>query len=290
MPGFLAVFGVKDPTSVFGYNITPRVQQLISSLMSLGALVSCALTGPIVRFLSRKWTFVLAIALNHVGVILMMSATSLSTLYAGRFITGLANGLLDVLPQLYIHDSAPASQRGSLLGWFNVLVGIGLLIGSIVDNYSAPIVGKTAYLIPLGIFYVMPSLLGLSLFFMPESPRWLLEHGQTEKARRMLVRLRNKDTSSHLLDAELEEMRQALEREKENSKGLAIVDLFRGTNLRRTLLSFGLLISLTGTGSLFFVSLPYPICRSTLTDRSFSACVWHGKNLIQVLKSSVTDL
>lgn len=134
MPGFLKVFGVQDPTSVFGWNITPKVQQLISSLMSLGALVSCALTGPIMHYLSRRWSFALAIFLNHLGVVIMMVATDVPTLYAGRFITGLANGLLDVVPQLYIHDSATAGQRGSLLGWFNVLVSLGLLIGSIVDN------------------------------------------------------------------------------------------------------------------------------------------------------------
>lgn len=114
--------------------------------------------------------------------------------------------------------------------------------------------GKSAYLIPLGIFYIMPSLLGLALFFMPETPRWLLEHNQPVKARHSLVRLRHRDTSPAVIDAELEEMRQSLEHERESTKNIAILDLFQGTNLRRTLLSFGLLTCLAATGSLFFLN------------------------------------
>lgn len=248
------VFGVPDPTSVYGWNITPKVQQLISSLMSLGALVSCLLAGPIMRYLSRRGSLGLAILLNHLGVVLMMTATTYSTLYAGRFITGLANGLLDVVPQIYIHDSASARQRGSLLGWFNVLVGIGMLIGSIVDNYTAPIADKTAYYIPLGLFFVMPTILAAVLYFMPETPRWLLEHNQPAKARYSLTRLRHRDTDAVMIDAELEDMRQALEHERESAQSSAILDLFRGTNLRRTLLSFGTLTCLPGTGSFFFLN------------------------------------
>lgn len=257
MPGFLEVFGVRDPSTVYGWNIKPLTQQLITSLMSLGALVACFAVGPLSKFLSRKWTFVLAIIINHVGVIMMMLATTIPTLEAARFITGLANGLLDVVPQLYIHDSAPANQRGSLLGWFNVLVSLGLLIGSIVDNYTSTILSKASYQIPLGLFFVMPTVLAFFLPFMPESPRWLLEHNEPDKARRMLVRLRNTDTSPHIIEAELEEMKEALEREREASNGIPVLDLFRGTNLRRTLIAWGLLCSLTGSGSLFRKSTFY---------------------------------
>lgn len=260
------LFGVEDPTTVYGWNLTPKVQQLISSLMSLGALVSCALSGPIMRHLSRRWSFALAILLNHLGVILMMAATTLPTLYAGRFITGLANGLLDVVPQIYIHDCAPARQRGSLLGLFNLLVGFGLLVGSIVDNYTTKIVGRNAYLIPLGLFFVMPTVLAAVLYFMPEGPRWLLEHDQPDKARSSLTRLRHKDTSAAIIDAELEGMRQAIGHEKQLASNNTLVDLFRGTDLRRTLLSFGLLTGLPATGSFFFLNY------STVKSSDFSFC------------------
>ncbi|KAF2461165.1 general substrate transporter [Lineolata rhizophorae] len=253
MPGFLQVFGFPDPTAVLGYGIDPTVQQLINSLMSIGAFVACVSVGPLGNYLSRKWSIVLGIVLNHLGVILMMVAKDLATLYAGRLIIGLANGYLDILPQLYIHETAPAYQRGALLGGFNAFIGVGLLVGSIAANYTAKIIGKEAYLIPLGLFLVVPSIIGVALPFLPETPRWLMEHGKEEKARKAIWRLRNQSTEPELIEAELEEIREALETEKRLSQGVKIFDLFRKANLRRTMLSLALLLSLSGSGALFLL-------------------------------------
>ncbi len=174
MPGFLMVFGFPDKTATFGYGINPTVQTLINSLMSLGALLGCMGTGPLGRYVNRRWSLVIAIVFNNVGVILMIAAEGFGALYAGRLIVGVANGLFDVIPQLYIHECAPANMRGSLLGMFNVLVSVGLLIGSIVDNYTATIMSKASYRIPLGLFLIMPTVITIALPFMPESPRWLV--------------------------------------------------------------------------------------------------------------------
>ncbi|KAK5219370.1 hypothetical protein LTR99_010399 [Exophiala xenobiotica] len=253
MPGFLQVFGFPDKTSPLGFGINPAVQQLINSLMSLGAFLSCLSAGPLGKYVSRKWSLLLAVVLNHLGVILMMAAENTGTLYAGRLIVGLANGLLDVIPQLYIHESAPAPQRGSLLGCFNVCVGVGLLVGSIVDNSTTKLISKDAYIIPLGLFFIVPTIMVVGLPFMPETPRWLVEHNKTDKARKSLARLRNKGTSPELVEAELSEIITAYETEKAMVQGVALVSLFKKTNLRRTLISFALLVSLGGAGSLFFL-------------------------------------
>lgn len=253
MPSFLAVYGYKDPTATFGYGITAVVQQLISSLMSLGAIVGCAVAGPTSKIAGRKWALVAGIFFNQLGTILMISSTNVAGLYAGRLIVGVANGFFDVFPQLYIHECAPPQLRGPLLGMFNVLVSVGLLVGSIVDNYTAPMTGKAGYQIPLGLFFIVPMILLIVLPFMPETPRWLLEYKSITQARDALIKLRNPETSIHLIDAELEEIKQALDTERELAQGVRILDMFRGTNLRRTLLSIALLLGLCGGGSLFFL-------------------------------------
>jgi MFS transporter, SP family, sugar:H+ symporter len=253
MPSFLAVYGYKDPTATFGYGITAVVQQLISSLMSLGAVVGCALAGPTSKIAGRKWALAAGIFFNQLGTILMIASTNTAGLYAGRLIVGVANGFFDVFPQLYIHECAPPQLRGPLLGMFTVLVSVGLLVGSIVDNYTAPMTGKAGYQIPLGLFFVVPMILLVVLPFMPETPRWLLEYRSIPQARNALIKLRNPETSVHLIDAELEEIKNALDTERELAQGVRILDMFRGTNLRRTLLSIALLLGLCGGGSLFFL-------------------------------------
>lgn len=57
-----------------------------------------------------------------------------------------------------------------------------------------------------------------------------------------------------LIDAELSEIERSFEAEKALVNGIAVVDLFRKTNLRRTLLSWGLMTALGGSGSLMFLA------------------------------------
>ncbi|OQV09313.1 hypothetical protein CLAIMM_13447 [Cladophialophora immunda] len=252
MPGFLMIFGYRSDTSALGWNIDPTVQQLISSLMLIGCFVSCLLVGPMGTYLGRRWILFIGCCINHVGVILMIVAKNVGTLYAGRIVIGLSVGILDVIPQLYIHECAPATQRGSLLGGFNVLVSIGLLIGSIVDNYTSTIMSRRAYIIPLCIFFIMPCVLLAALPFMPETPRWLVEHNRRDQAKKALARLRHKNTSPQSLEAEMQEMVLSFEAEQSSLGGkVAVFDCFRKTNLRRTLLSVALMSCLTGSGAVF---------------------------------------
>jgi hypothetical protein len=136
---------------------------------------------------------------------------------------------------------------------FTVLLSIGLLVGSIVDNYTSKLFSKASYQIPIGLFFIFPMIVLVLLPFMPETPRWLVEYKTQAEARVSLVKLRNNSTSNEMIDAELEEIKQALQTEKELSQGMRVVDMFRGTNLRRTLLSIGCLLGLAAGGSLFFL-------------------------------------
>lgn len=49
----------------------------------------------------------------------------------------------------------------------------GSLIGTVIDNFASKINSRNAYLIPLGIVHLIPLILTIGLFFIPESPRWL---------------------------------------------------------------------------------------------------------------------
>lgn len=245
------VFGFPSDTSPLGWGIDPTVQQLISSLMLVGAILACFLIGPLGKYMDRRWVTFIGCCINHVGVILMMVATNLSTLYAGRIVIGISVGILDVLPQLYIHETAPATLRGTLLGAFNVFVSLGLLVGSIVDNYTSKLMSKQAYQIPLGVFFIIPAIIQVCLPFIPETPRWLVEHNKMDRARKDLTRLRNKNTPPQVLEAELQQIIVAFEAEKSLTNSTALFDCFRKTNLRRTLLSVALMTCLTGSGAVF---------------------------------------
>ena len=102
MPGFLAVFGQKDPASPIGYNISHDRQQLISSLMILGAFLSSMAAGPIAKFVGRKVAIWIACLLCVVSNVVMMTTTSIGALYFARLLIGISNGMLMTFSQLYL--------------------------------------------------------------------------------------------------------------------------------------------------------------------------------------------
>lgn len=88
-----------------------------------------------------------------------------------------------------------------------------------------------------GLQFLGPiAILGLYPFCV-ESPRWLVEKGRDDEAVAVVHRLRGGKVDAA---AEVAEMRVAYETDKALHSGVEWVELFRGSNLRRTLISMGL--------------------------------------------------
>ncbi|OIW35203.1 MFS monosaccharide transporter-like protein [Coniochaeta ligniaria NRRL 30616] len=257
MPGFLAVFGYKDPSLPGGYGIDSTVQQLINSLMTAGAFLGSLSAGFLGRFMGRRWALYGACILNHhakLGAILMVTSEEFAALYASRVIIGLANGLFMVETQLYVQESAVPHFRGFLMGMYQACLALGAIIGSVVDNYTASQLGKSSYQIPCGCLFIVPTFLLFALPFLPETPRWLIEQGRQDEARAALVRLRPTSTDRRIIDAELNEMAEATQMEREHAtSSVMLFEMTKGTNRRRSALSICLVISLSATGNLFFI-------------------------------------
>jgi MFS transporter, SP family, sugar:H+ symporter len=94
MVGFLEVFGVKDPSVPAGWNLTVLVQQLISSLMTLGAFVGSLCAGPISSYLNRRWSIFIGSVLCCIAVIVMITTTHIGALYFGRLLLGFAKYII----------------------------------------------------------------------------------------------------------------------------------------------------------------------------------------------------
>lgn len=102
MVGFLKVFGTPPSEALPKWNISSERQQLISSLMVLGAFVSSSSAGFTSRWVGRRLSLWIACALVFVSTAIMQATVDIGGLYAGRLILGLANGLLMTHAQLYI--------------------------------------------------------------------------------------------------------------------------------------------------------------------------------------------
>ncbi|KAI0394183.1 MFS monosaccharide transporter-like protein [Xylariaceae sp. FL0594] len=252
MVGFLQVFGQPSPSTALGWNIDPTTQQLISSLMVLGAFLSSATAGLTARWLGRKASLWIACVGVFVSTTLMQASARVGALYAGRLIIGLSNGLLMTHAQLYIQECAPGRYRGFGISIFAFWISVGTLLGTVIDNFASKVMNRNAYIIPLGTVHIIPLILSIGLFFVPESPRWLAAQGKFDEADLALQRLRPKGWS---VAEELAEMKTTLAAEAKLQSSVGYRTLFSNPiDRRRTILSVCGLTSQAASGAMFILS------------------------------------
>ncbi|KAJ4290827.1 hypothetical protein N0V90_010022 [Kalmusia sp. IMI 367209] len=248
MPGFLKDFGYENPSLPGGYGISTTVQQLISSLVSAGMFVSTFWAGSLSNKIGRKGGLWVGLLLMVLSVTVQISVTNLGALYVGRITLGFANGLLLVCAQLYIQETTPSNLRSMSYSMWQFWISMGALIGTVVNNATASRHDRSSYRIPLGLLYVIPVLLGIALFFLPETPRHLVSSGKSEAAKRALRRLRDTAYADLQLAKELAEIQHAIELHKELTKHVSYVEMFRSISIKRTLTSLGLALYSAANG------------------------------------------
>lgn len=139
------------------------------------------------------------------------------------------------------------------------------MIGTIINWATAARPDKSAYLIPLGLIYVVSLTLAIALIFLPESPRWLIERGHFDAGCKSLHWLRPADSDA---DSEANEIRAAIQVERETKGSIAIKDVFIDpVDRRRTLVSI-CSVSLQGVPGSMFVIGTYPSISLLLSPSS----------------------
>ncbi|HEX7977261.1 MAG TPA: sugar porter family MFS transporter, partial [Gemmatimonadaceae bacterium] len=176
----------------------------------LGFAVASALIGTIVgafaagrpaeRFGRKPVLFVLAV-LYFVASIGSALAASLTTFVIFRFIGGLAVGGASVVSPLYIAEIAPARQRGRLVA-LNQLNVVGGILLAFLSNFllARVVVTDAAWRWMLGVQAFPAALFFVLLFFIPESPRWLIKRGRVDEARAILTRIEGSAVEHELED------------------------------------------------------------------------------------------
>jgi sugar porter (SP) family MFS transporter len=99
-----------------------------------------------------------------------------------RFVGGLGVGTSSVTAPIYISEISPANRRGSLVGLFQFNIVLGILI-SYLSNYLITQFGEASWRWMLGVQAFPATLFLILIYFIPESPRWLiLKKGEIKKA------------------------------------------------------------------------------------------------------------
>ncbi len=189
------------------FPLTPFLEGIIVSTLLIGAVVGAFSGGPLSDRIGRRPTVLLAAVVFGLGALAVAFAPSVPFIILGRFLLGLGVGLASMIVPLYIAEIAPADRRGALVSLNQLMITIGILLSYIVGVIFTPIEG---WRFMFGVALIPALILFIGMFGLPESPRWLFEHGQRDKARSVLGRSRSPEE----IDRELREMAEIKDQEQ----------------------------------------------------------------------------
>jgi len=264
MRGFLEVYGYPDKSAPTGYNIATVPQQLITSFLNVGTIIGVLLAAVWANYLGRRPAIWCASLVSCVAAGLQVGTTNLVGIYFGRILIGVSNGFYITFGNVWIAEAAPAHLRVGIVAFFGIWVSTGSILGALANNFANPLGGKLSYQIPLASLFAIPVALAVVVTCIPESPRWLLMHGQVTKARRALERLRGDSFGGNdeLLEEEFQEMVRGIDHEKELASRSALLDMFRGSDLHRTLLCYAVIVSHSGSG--VWMVIAFGVCHPSI--------------------------
>lgn len=120
----LQIYGYEAPETALGWNLSTVRQQLITSLMTLGAFIGSNMIGFMAMKLGRIPCLWIATVLCCIANTVMMCTTGIGELYFGRLFIGISNGFFMTFSQLYIQETGPAKYRGFLVSSYQFFIAL----------------------------------------------------------------------------------------------------------------------------------------------------------------------
>ncbi|KAK4254928.1 hypothetical protein QN277_008000 [Acacia crassicarpa] len=264
-----ATISLQSPelSGITWFNLSAIQLGLVVSGSLYGALLGSLLAFAVADFLGRKRELITAAFLYLLGGSITAYAPELGVLLVGRLLYGLGIGLAMHGAPLYIAETCPSQIRGTLVSLKELFIVLGILLGYFVGSFQINTVGGWRFM--YGISAPIAVLMGLGMWILPSSPRWLLLRAVQgkgsfqelkEQAIFSLSRLRGRPPGDKVSERQVEETLVSLKSayEEEKSEEGSFLEVFQGPNLKAFIIAGGLVLfqQITGQPSVLYYAGP----------------------------------
>ncbi|CAN0881042.1 Monosaccharide-sensing protein 2 [Linum grandiflorum] len=180
----------------FNLESNPTIEGLIVAMSLIGATVITTCSGAISDALGRRPLLIVSSVFYFISGLVMLWSPNVYVLLLARLLDGFGIGLAVTLVPVYISETAPPEIRG-FLNTLPQFTGSGGMFLSYCMVFGMSLMETPSWRLMLGVLSI-PSLLyfALTIFFLPESPRWLVSKGRMLEAKQVLQRLRGREDVS----------------------------------------------------------------------------------------------
>ncbi|KIW35512.1 uncharacterized protein PV07_02203 [Cladophialophora immunda] len=214
-PSFLEHMGTTDPLII----------GCIIAIFSIGAIVGSIVTLVFGYRLGRRWLIFIGCCLLIIGAALQAASFSLGQMIAGRVVAGIGVGFISCTIPLLISEIARPNRRGILIAALFTLAVIGIVIADwmIFGLLKHTTNQELIWRFPVAFQGTFDIFTALTIFLLPESPRWLYAQGYDKEATNILARVYNASEHSQLVQDTYDALKAEVDdEEKREEKGFAL--------------------------------------------------------------------
>ena len=186
------------------FTLTDMMEGWYVGCALIGSIAGVLVAGSLSDYLGRKLTMLISAALFSISAIGCAVCGSFDSLVAYRIIGGVGIGIVSIVSPIYISEVSPAKIRGTLVSLYQLAVTVGFLLAYLMNwmidsNIDPSISGDVtlwqkimhteAWRGMLGSETVPALLFFFIIFFIPESPKWLIVNGKINKASLVLSKI-----------------------------------------------------------------------------------------------------
>ncbi|CAG9947754.1 unnamed protein product [Clonostachys rosea f. rosea IK726] len=217
--GVITTVIAQEHFSEYFHPFTADIKGAVVSTFNGGAVFGVFFAGWSADYLGRKKTIAIASVIALIAGIIQAASVHIGMLIAGRIVGGFAVGMMNMTIPIYNSEISPPEKRGMIAGLHAQFVGFGFAAANWVGFGCSYASGQFQWRFPLA-FQCLPALIVMfGIYFLPYSPRWLLEHDRDDEALVVIRRLHGNighDDSFFL--AEYNQMREQIRYEKTVTK------------------------------------------------------------------------
>ncbi|KAJ1552853.1 hypothetical protein HK405_009779, partial [Cladochytrium tenue] len=211
---FSSVLAFQDFLDFFGTSGADARTSELAILINVGNIVGGFLAGPICDFRGRRFGLAVGCIIIIIAAVIQGTATGDSQLMGGRFMIGVGLPITVSAAPIFVAELSPPEIRGTLVGLYNCMWYLGSFAARVTVLGLASYSGSIKWRLPLFLQMTPSVIVLLTLWALPESPRYLMFKGREEDAARVLAKYHaGGDVDSPLVREQIAEIQASIEEE-----------------------------------------------------------------------------